>query len=222
MFVRRRLKILSKRLLMKKPQLEVFETEVGVKYRNGSFNSKQFSELVESEGFLSDYKIQFSDLILTPDLLLNRHTFGVSEIAKSPHFRLMQEIVSDTLSETSEYVELSRSGRLDPRSPCAVEIDRLIKTYAERKEELKQVGFFAIHVLKVVIDGEVKYIILDGKHRAAMLAHLNQPQSLYLRITSGTYAQHPFFHKVYSYMLSRDPGEYSINQKIIRAILNER
>lgn len=202
-------------------KLVVFETEIGVKYRFGCFDSDRFSEYVIRELPFTSAGLCLSDLVMPLDLLRNRYTLCGTALPQSAHFRLMEEIENGTLTSDSEYVSRCKMGTLDARLPSNLEPEFLIRQYQLRKEKLVRNGVTTISVIKVSLKGKPTYIIADGKHRAALVAYLGRLDSLRIRLLSNKFAQEPFFQQVFSYALSLGSGEYSINQEMIRAILNE-
>jgi hypothetical protein len=201
---------------------EVFETDVGIKFRHGRFNSDKFNQFVIGEKALVEFpSITFSNLLLPPDLLKNKYTLCGRELLQSPHFRLMKAIGDGIFDSENEYVLRYKQGTLDARLPERLDPEQLVQKYQQRRNELKRVGVFTIHVVEVLLENKPSYIIVDGKHRAAMIASLGSPESLRLRLVSKNYSNEFFFKEVYTYCLNSDPGEYSINQQIIKAIINE-
>ncbi|NIM96334.1 MAG: hypothetical protein GTO18_21765 [Anaerolineales bacterium] len=203
------------------PRLTVFETEVGVKYRFGRFDSNKFVDYVIQEVPFQSLGISFSDLVLPPDLLRDRYTLCGMALPLSPHFQLMEEIDTGTLAMGSEYMSRCKMGTLDARLPSNPRMTDLTQQYWRQKKEMIQHETVTISVIKVSLGSRQKYVIADGKHRAAMVAYFDRPEYLHLRLLSNAFTQDPFFQHVYSYTLGLDSHEYSINQDVIRAILDE-
>ena len=203
------------------PPLSVFETDAGVKYEFGRFDSNHFSRfLIREESFPSVVQ-SFSELVVNPDLLRNRYALCGTAITETPYFQLMADIDTGVLTPDSDYVRRAGNGTLDHRLPYSYDLDFLHHQYRLRCQELTERGEFTISVIRVSLQNRQRYVILDGKHKAAMAAYLHRPESLRLRFLSNGFSRDTFFRRVYAYTLARDPDEYSINQTMIRAILNE-
>lgn len=203
-----------------KPRL--FQTDVGVKYRSGGFDSKRFSEYVIHDIPFVSAGISFSDLLMPPDLLRDRYTICGQSVLRSPHYHLIEEIVSKTLTPNSEYVARCRMGTLDARLPADLSLEFLMQKYQAQRAELDGGEMAMVFVVEATLKGKTSYIIVDGKHRAALVAVDQRPESLLLRVVSNEFARDPFFRKVYSYTLRMDPAEYSINQEMIKVLQNEQ
>ena len=216
-----RLRRCSSFLLERRSKIFVFETESGVKYELGGFDSDHFGDYAIGEVTFASTGYPWSALVMTPDLLRDRYTLCGRGLPQSPHFRLMEEIESGTLGPDSEYVSRCRTGTLDGRLPFEPNLDHLIQTCRYRKEELSDNTVFTISAIRVAPRGKPKYVIVNGKHRAALVAYLDRPESLHIQLLSNGFAQHPFFQRVYSRTLRLDPRDYSVNQQMIRAIQNE-
>lgn len=201
--------------------LSVFETEVGVKYRFGRFNSARYVDYVIQEIPFSSSGLRFSDLVFPPDLLRDRYTLCGIGVPQSPHFGLMEDIEKGTPGDECAYMSRRKNGTLDARLPAEGGFGYITQRYWLRKRELLLNGAGQISVIRVSVRDEPKYVIEDGKHRAAMAAYLGRPDCLHLRLLSNAFTQDPFFQQVFSYTLGLDSGEYSINQEVIRAILDE-
>jgi len=209
------------RRFLSRKRLVVFETGVGVKYRFGRFDSSRFSEYVIQEVPFTSTGLHFSELVIPLDLLRNRYTSCGRALLQSAHFRLMEEIENGTLTPDSEYISRCKLGTLDARLPFSPELEYLTRRYQLQKEELLQGKTVTIFVIQASLRDKPTYIIADGKHRAALVAYLDRPELLRIRLLSNAFAQDPFFQQVYSYTLGLDPREYSINQEMIKVILNE-
>lgn len=200
----------------------LYETDVGVKYRHAYFDSARFSEYIEDEFVLGSLDLPFSDFLMPPDLLRNAYTNCGKSILESPHYQLMNELESGTFSEAgSNYLRRSKSGTLDARSPVNVDPKFIREKFKMRKEELLRGGYLTVTVFRLCLKQRSRYVIADGKHRIAMAALLSCPQQLLLRRISRRFSDDPFFHRIYSFILTLEPNDYSINQQIIKAILNE-
>jgi len=202
-------------------KLQVFQTDTGIKYRFGSYDSNRFGEYVIQDIPFVSANIIFPNLIMGADLLQNRYTLCGRSVLQSPHYRLIEEIVTGTLTADSEYVARSRMGTLDARLPSDIALDSLIQKCQRRQAELFSGKMMSIFVIKIILGGKPAYVIADGKHRAALVAYYNRPESLLLRVISNEYVREPFFSDIYSYTLEMSPEEYSINQDMIKALRNE-
>lgn len=198
--------------------LLVFESEVGIKYRYGRFNSHQFSEYVLQDLPFSQANITFADLVMPPDLLRNQHTHCSKPILQSPHYQLIKELAQETLTPNSVYITLAASGTLDARLPQSAKLSYLYNTFQTRQTELWQGKTLVIYVTPIILHEKLVYVIADGKHRAALCAYYKRPESLFLRVISNEFVKDPFFNEVYSYTLKMTPTEYSINQEMIKMI----
>ena len=199
----------------------VFETEVGVKYKHGTYNSVKFNDYITTILPIIDTCPSFDCLILNPDLLRNKFTLCGIPITMSPHFRLMEEIETGDLTPESEYISRCRKGTIDARAPFNPDTNNLIKKHQYQKDKLKKNGSFTISVIKVRFNDKNQFVIADGKHRAALILYLNRPEDLYLNILSNEFVKDHFFTEIFSYILKLDQEEYYINQSMIRAILHE-
>ena len=202
-------------------ELKVFETEVGVKYKNGAFNSAHFDRYVIRKISLTSLSVSFSSLLLPPDLLRNQNTLCGVRLPHSPHFHLMAAIESSKSIRESEYLQRCQRGTIDARLPAKRNLNSLVRRYHIQRAELCETGTSTISVIQVSWHGEPVYVIADGKHRAALAACLNRPESICLQLLSADFAQDAFFQTVYSFVLNLDAHDYSINQQMIRTILGE-
>jgi hypothetical protein len=164
--------------------------------------------------------LDFSSLVMPPDLLRNRYTLCGNMVLQSPHYRLIEELAHGTLTFDSEYITRATLGTLDARVPGKPALEYLASKHQLRREELFSDKRIEIFVTEVVIKEKRVYVIADGKHRAALVAYYNRPESLHLRVISNEFCQDPFFRSVYGFMLSKDPQGYSINQEMIKALQN--
>ena len=199
----------------------VYETTKGVKYQFGRFNSDRFNEYFQEEYSFLSTGLTFSNLLFPPDLLRNSYTQCGISLTSSAHFRLMEEIENRSINSTSEYIMRCSLGTLDARLPFNPGVNKLIQRYQDQKELI--LGNSIVRISAILINSvkNPSYIILDGKHRAAQLAFFDKPELLRIQLISKEFANSSFFRKVYSYVLALDPSEYSINQKIIKEILDE-
>jgi len=194
----------------------VFETQVGVKYRFIRFDSNRFSEhIIQTVPFLSA-SISFSDLVMPPDLLKNAYTQCTQPVTQSAHYKLIEEICTETLTSNSEYIARSKMGTLDARLPTNPSLETLIHKCQTSQSELFGGKLMEIFVIKVMLEDRPAYVIADGKHRAALVAYHNQPQSLLLQVISAGFIRDHFFNQIYSYTLNMNPIEYSRNQEMIK------
>lgn len=194
----------------------VFETQVGVKYRFIRFNSNRFGEhIIQTVPFLSA-NISFSDLVMPPDLLKNAYTQCGQPLTQSAHYKLIEEICTETLTLNSEYIVRSKMGTLDARLPTNPSLEALTHKCQTRQSELFGGKLMKIFVIKVMLKDKPAYVIADGKHRATLVAYHNQPQSLLLQIISAGFIRDHFFNQIYSYTLNMNPIEYSRNQEMIK------
>ena len=202
-----------------KPRL--FQTAVGVKYRSIGFDSKRFEEYVIRDMPFAASGISFSDLLMPPDLLRNRYTVCGQSVFQSPHYHLIEQIVAGKLKPDSDYLNRRRTGTLDARLPADLPLEFLMRKYQLRWADMDRGAAVSIFAVEAKVMNKTAYIIVDGKHRAALIAVYQRPESLLLRVISSQFVRDPFFHKVYSYMLKMDPAEFSINQGMIRVLRNE-
>ena len=203
-------------------KLAVYETSVGLKYRGAHFDSRLFAEHVVDALPLSDCPGGLSRLLMPPDLLRNQFTMCGTPVTESPHFGLMQAIESGTLTESVDYVRRMRKGMLDARPPAETPLERLAGSYQQRKDGLAASHVFEIFVIRMTWRGEPSYVIADGKHRAAVAAALNRPESLFLHVISRDFAERPFFQFVYGRVLDTKSPDYTINQDMIKEIVDGR
>ncbi|MCG2659189.1 MAG: hypothetical protein L6437_02955 [Kiritimatiellae bacterium] len=199
----------------------IFQTETGVKYRFSGFDSDRFSEYVIHEIPFVSAGISFSDLLAPPDLLRDRYTTCGQSVLRSPYYQLINEIFSGTLKPNSEYLTRCRKGTLDARLPSDPSLEFLMQKFQMQQAALLSGKVITIFVVKATLRGNSAYVIADGKHRAALVAAYNRPESLLMRVISTDFVRDSFFSKVYSYTLRMDPAEYSINQGMIKVLQNE-
>jgi len=200
--------------------LIIFKTPVGIKYKFSYFRSEQLSRYIEDEFAFTEAELTFADLLLSPDLLKNDYTLCGQAITTSPHYRLMEEIGAGTLTLKSDYAQRQQTGTLDARQPHPADLTNLSQKYAAQKEKLIQNGIINICAVPVNLH-KTQYVILDGKHRAALVAQLHQPHALRISRLSKAFVREAFFHQLYAYTLRQTPSVYSSNQNLIRAIYNE-
>lgn len=196
----------------------VFQTTVGVKYHFIRFDSNRFSEYVIQTIPFVTADISFSDLVMPPDLLQNRYTLCGQSVTRSPHYRLIEEICMGVLTLDSEYIMRSKTGTLDARLPTNPTLEFLIHKCQTRQAEMFSGKTMTIFVTKVTLRDKLAYVIADGKHRAALAAYHNKPESLLMQVISKEFVRDRFFSKVYSHTLNMDPAEYSINQEMIKML----
>ncbi|MDH7482327.1 MAG: hypothetical protein QHH26_10200 [Armatimonadota bacterium] len=199
----------------------VFETEAGLKCLFGRFSSNRLDEYVEDEMPLKSAFVDSSDLLLSADFLRDRYTLCGVSLLQSPHFSLMQQMASGTLTQDSDYVLRCKSGTLDSRLPFDPDLEQLRHCFQLRLGELNENKPFYIYVRRIIFKEKPVYLIADGKHKAALATYFNRTDCLYLRFVSSKVNQEPFFRQIYDRILSLDPQEYSINQNFIRAIRDE-
>lgn len=214
---------IQQHLFKQSSKLQVFETSVGVKYKNGWYDSNRFDDYTVDEiPFLSS-GCSFDNLLLPPDLLRNEHTSCGKSILQSPHYSLMSAIESHSSLHDCDYIKRASAGTLDGRLPSNPSLKLLVDYYQTRKTELTLSNTFVVMVLSLANTnyGGSNYMLVDGKHRAVLAAYLDKPHLLCLRLVSAKFAEDPFFQSIYSYVLQMDTKLYSVNQKMIRAILNE-
>lgn len=198
----------------------VFETHVGVKYIYGLVNSVEFDEYVIREEPFATSSITFSDLIFPPDLLCNYYTLCGTVLDQSPHFRLMDAYFSGRELADTDYMFRCHKGTLDVRLPIYPQMGQLMQKMQLRREEILKGLQAPIYLMNIRWQDRSMYIVLDGKHRAAMATYLNHPGYLCVRTVSNAFVQHPYFHKNYSYVLRLNSQKYSINQEMIAAIFD--
>jgi hypothetical protein len=203
-------------------KLVAYETSVGLKYRGARFDSRLFSEHVVDALPLSGCPGGFSRLLMPPDLLRNQFTLCGKPIIESPHFGLMQAIEAGTLAEDVEYARRMRKGTLDARPPARTRLERLAESYRQCKDDLAANHVLEILVIRMIWRGESAYVIADGKHRAAVAAALNKPESVSLQVISRDFALHPFFEFLYGRVLDLKSADYTINQDMIKEIVDGR
>lgn len=201
-------------------EISVFETSVGLKYRHGSFDSRRFEKYVIREAPMPMLDLGFKDLVLPPDLLRDRYTLCGHSINKSPHFSLMRDISNGQLTETSTYVQRLLNGTLDVRLPRRrLSLSRLHRKFQVRQAELARGEAFVIYAIGLRNNkSKEEFAIVDGKHRAAMIAYYDRPDLISIREVSNEFVNTEFFDYIYSNLLRLNPSEYSINQAMIRAI----
>ena len=198
--------------------LNTFETNVGMKYRFGGFDSGKFNQFVEEEFSFESSGLSLHDFVLPPDLLRDKYTSCGHIITESVHLELMKDLAQNELTRDSNYISRARNGTLDARMPFECKLEFLRGTFGARVKALQEGELFTIYVLRVLFREKCQYVIADGKHRTALVAYFQKPQALRIRLISSSFAQELFFRKIYSHVLRLNPTEYSINQEMIKAI----
>jgi hypothetical protein len=199
--------------------LLLFETSVGVKYKNSRCRSDYFGRYSPERLDFLTANLTWADLVLPPDLLKNPFTSCGKSVLESPHYELMAALGRG--AAPLAYMERVRAGTLDGRLPGSASAAFVKRQYQSRLEEVTRNGTVTVWVTPVRWRDECRYMIVDGKHRAALLAQLNRPESLTLQVVTNGFAQDPFFESIYSYVLKLDSPDYSINQEMIQAIRDE-
>ena len=207
--------------LTKTSSFTIFETEVGVKYKHGTYNSISFNDNITTILPFIDTCPSFDCLILNPDLLRNKYSLCGTPISMSPHFRLMEDLENGWLTPESEYISRCKKGIIDARIPFSPDINNLINKHQYQKDKLSINGSLTISVIKVRFNDKNQFVIADGKHRAALIVYLNRPEDLILNLLSNEFVEDYFFTELFAYILKLNQEEYSINQSMIRAILHE-
>lgn len=200
-------------------ELLLFETRVGVKYKNSDFRSDYFGRYSPQTVDFSAAHLSWDDLLLPPDLLKNPFTNCGKTVLASPHFELM--VALQRGAAPLAYMKRVRAGTLDGRLPGYADAAFLKRQYQKRLAALARNGRVSVWVTPIVWRGQPKYMIVDGKHRAALVAQLNRPEALRLQVITHGFAQDPFFQTIYSFVQSLKPDDYSINQEMIQAVLYE-
>lgn len=201
--------------------LQVYETSVGLKYRNGSFGG-HFTDWVVEEKTLKELDESLDSFFLPPDLLLDEYTLCGRPITESPHVGLMRWLDEGMIEDKPEYIRRQRCGTLDARPQADRSPQVLMRSFRRRVEQLRGGGQFSIYAIHITTRGQQQYVIGDGKHRAALAYHLGRTDQLQVNLISPQFSNDPFFRKVYSAVLKRSSRRYSINQEWIKSILNER
>lgn len=199
----------------------VFETAVGIKYRGIGFDSDRFQESVTREIPLTSSGVLFADLLLPPDMLKDCHTSCTKPLPESPHFRMIQEIMAGKLHAGSEYLWRCARGTLDNRPPLAFSVNFLLERHRLFCRDLQEGKKMYVYAVKIMLEDKKVFVIVDGKHRTAAAAAYGRPDSLLLRVVSGTFIEDRFFQRLYGYTLKKNPMEYSKNQKLIRVLQHE-
>lgn len=199
----------------------VFETAVGVKYRGIGFDSDRFQECVIRETPFTSSGVSFADLLLPPDMLKDSHASCAMSLLESPHFRMIQEIMAGTLHAGSEYLWRCAMGTLDNRPPLVFSVNFLLDRHRLFYRDLQEGKKMYVYVVKIMLEDKKAFVIVDGKHRAAAAVAYGRPDSLLLRVVSGTFFEDRFFQRLYGYTLKKSPLEYSKNQKLIRVLQHE-
>jgi hypothetical protein len=154
---------------------------------------------------------------MPPDGLKDRYAWAGKSIVDSPHYRLMRDLDTGSLAMSSEYVQLCLTGTLDARRPFGPKLQRLRRIFTERMDELSHGQPIDIFVYQPA--GTDKLIIVDGKHRAALAAYFEVAHTIRLNFISSDPFRHPFFLGFYEQVLSASSQDYSINQNLIRLML---
>ena len=199
----------------------VYETEVGFKYRGTGYHSHLFDIHTKYAIEMERTGLQFDDLLIPPDGLKNQHSSSGISISHSPHFYLMKGLECNEARWVVRYIELCNLGLLDNRRPFQIDMNYLKATFIERKALLKANIRFDVFVYKLSDKGD-KFIIADGKHRAAFAAFNRSRHSLYLKFITNQPFKEVFFRRYYRKILNGNPVDYSRNHNIIdRMLLHE-
>ena len=206
----------------KKRLFEIYETDVGIKYVNGTFNSDQFDTYPTCKKVcLSDLSDPGSSLVCPPDLLKNSYTWSGVSILESPHFELMEEMKTGRLSPSNKYLLCSLQGTLDARPPFRLKVRQVKKKYYSRKKEFESGKRFEVKVLGIMQSGSPKIVIADGKHRLAFALSTGMTNNIILNFLPNTFAYDPFFKQIFNKVLEMPFKHYSKNQQLIREIYDK-
>lgn len=204
-----------------KGEFKWFETEVGLKYENGSFSSNEFAKYPFEQNKEMLTKSMLSDLIFPPDMLKNKYSWAGLPVQQTPHFELMQDLINGTLSANNSYLQHMQMGTLDSRMPDELSISRLKKIFESRRKEFLSNQPITVKTLFLKQAYPPKIVILDGKHRVAMALALKLEENINIHFLPNNYAHHHFFKTMYETLLRMPKEDYSQNQALIREIYNE-
>lgn len=115
--------------------------------------------------------IKPEQLFLGIDYLKDRYTLLGCNILDSPHYALMQALFSGKSIINTDYIKREKTGTLDARFlNRRIDAKYYINCFIQRKNIIEKGDNTPIYVFKV----NDRYIIKDGKHRAALCALLNK------------------------------------------------
>ena len=143
----------------------VGHSSVGVKTRNAPLNSDQFDLIAAQKRAFS---CNTSDLYLSVDFLRDHYTLLRTPLTDSPHRHLMEALKQGDKEKvlSSEYVQRSRAGTLDPRGRKKVFAGELDRAFQQCMASISEGSYVPIRV----VNCDNQWHIADGKHRAALSA----------------------------------------------------
>ncbi len=145
----------------------IYETKYGIKNINIS-NYICFPHSSIGEPF----SLNATELYLDADFMKDDYSLLDCSINETPHFKLMQALLSDEDISHSEYIQRALKGYLDWRDyqSKSPNYDDFKAKFKQLKSEIETNSYSPIEVF--LLDG--RYYIHDGKHRAALCAALGK------------------------------------------------
>lgn len=143
----------------------IYETRAGIKSLNQLMKSR------EQGG--REFYCAPEELFMGFDALKDKYSLVGVCVTESPHRTLMEALDGGEDIRKTEYCIRQKKGTLDSRSSAAVKkstVKGFKDKFCRRREEVLADSYAPVQVYRL---GE-KYFIADGKHRAAMCAHLGK------------------------------------------------
>lgn len=140
-----------------------------VVFKKVGLKNLNFNLLTDSPTSSRIILVDFNDLFLGPDYLVDEFTLLDCPLLSSPHYELIKAISEDRDIRTTDYYDRFLNGKLDWRylqNPKINLENRFLAKYKETAALLREDAYEPVKVYQV----DKKYYIYDGKHRAAMCA----------------------------------------------------
>ena len=146
----------------------VVETHVGYKFVNDTLIRIESSNNIIEPSVIIDP----DNLFLGVDYLKDQYTLMGCRIKESPHFEFMKVLLNGGDIDRCEYIKRIQRGTLDARFLYrGIEKSYFQNYFNNRRREIEAGDVTPILVYRV----DNRYVIKDGKHRAALCALLKKP-----------------------------------------------
>jgi len=180
-------------------------TSTGLKYINAKINYEE-DEKLEKKTLVPD------EVFLFIDGLKDKFTHLDKPIKKSPHYQLMSDLKNGFDIEKNIYIIHATKGTLDMRDETFYPQTLYTKRFKTQNRAIENNQVDPIKVLP--LNG--KYYILDGKHRAALLALLDKKiESLIIPNLSNI----PLFKKTLWHIEKSELKEFGHHISILKEAL---
>lgn len=187
-----------------------FDNGYGIK----GLNKKQFTYKVTS----NEKWIDAEQLILGYDGLKDPFTLVGCSIVDSPHFAFMKALKEKKDISQTDYVNREKEGSLDGRFEQFVTQAELEKHKAIFDRQLRNIAS-QNGLPSVVYRTQLGYVIIDGKHRAALGAYINGKARCVI-VDSSEILRDTYLRDLYRCM-KKNEAEYTRNIAFIEMLLEE-